>query len=137
MKKVCFEKNNKSCCFVDLIDDKVVVVSKGASNPFDYLEQLTNSIRTLASKSSPCSSMEVYVDLLSCVGNRVNRFGKAFFNHDTNSIDIFSFMNIASDTIPENIKQHLASFYRKHSNSLIKNSVLTENEKHELKKAAL
>lgn len=136
MRKLCFEKNKNNCCFVDMVGDRVVVVSKGASNPFDYLDQLTNSVRTLTSKTG-LYNVEVYVDFLSCVGDRVNRFGKALFNHDTKSIDIFSFVNVTNDAIPENIKQHLALFYKKHTNSLIKNSVLTEQEILKIRKAAI
>lgn len=136
MKKICFEKNNHNCCFVDIIDDKVIIVTKGSLNPFDYLDQLSNSIQTLAKKEST-KEVEVYVDFLSCVGDRVNRFGKTLFNNETKSLDVFSFVNIASDAIPSKIKKHLVSFYKKHTNSVINNSILTEHEIIKIKKTAI
>lgn len=136
MKKICASKNSDYCFFVDIIDDKVIIVSNGSSNPFDNLELLTNSVETLAGKLKH-SDVEVYVDLLSCVGDRINRFGKACFHSETRTIDIFSFVNIATDAIPDKIKDHLAKFYGKHINSVIKNSVLTRAEIGKVKKYAI
>jgi predicted metal-dependent hydrolase len=136
MKKICSSKNSDYCFFVDIIDDQVIIVSNGSSNPFDNLELLTNSVETLAGKLNR-SDIEVYVDLLSCVGDRINRFGKARFHSDTRTLDIFSFVNIATDAIPENVKNYLTKFYEKHINSVIKNSVLSQAEICKVKKYAI
>ena len=136
MKKVCSSKTNDYCFFVDVIDDKVVVVSKGAANPFDNIELLSGSIETLARKINR-NDIEIYFDLLSCVGDRFNRFGKLCFHHESNSVDIFSFVNIATEAIPDKIKSFLSKFYDKNINTVIKNSVLTQSEICKVKKIAI
>ncbi len=85
--------------YINRINSKLLVISAGSGNPFEFIDVLNKAIAASASKIKS-KVVEVYLDLLSCLGDRSNRFAKMIYNQNTRQIDPFSLKNIKKETLP-------------------------------------
>lgn len=136
MRKVCFNKSTDSCIYIDKMENAIVVITKGVTNPFDYLHALNKCIFGISDKINS-NIIEVYFDMLSCVGDRINRFGKLSFDAKSSCIDFLSFHTISKDSMPNEVVEYLRNFYTTHDGIISQFSILTQSEKTRLKNNAL
>ncbi|MBF0337918.1 MAG: type II toxin-antitoxin system RnlB family antitoxin [Nitrospirae bacterium] len=131
MKKQIYNKCCSSFFYIDVIKDKILVISIGSDSPFDFLHVLTKTIID-KSQTIKMNVIEVYFDLLSCVGNRINRFAKTTYDKKGKAIDFLSTETIERETLPADIISTLQEFYGKHLEEATKYSILTSSEKEKL-----
>lgn len=74
-------------------------------------------------------SIELYIDMLSCVGSNKQRFSKIKYNFKYKAFDYSSFKNISQDSLPKAIVDKMKLFYSKDNSNIWANLLLSDNEK--------
>lgn len=136
MKKIIYKKNLSSYFYIKRIKDTVLIISIGPDNPFEYINALNKGIDSNSDLIAD-KRVEVYLDLLSCVGKNENRFSKLIFNKGNHQIDIDSIHAIKAFELPEDALVELKNFYRRHFKEAMRYSILTYKEKEELTLSAI
>ena len=128
MRKVKYSKAHSAYFYIGSVGNKVVIISAGPHSPFDHVSVLQRSIRNITDRLKT-EKVEIYVDLLSWLGDRTNRFYKMFYNKKEDKFDILSIKEIDRKHLPQDIKATLRKFYKDKLEEIIEHSVLTKTEK--------
>lgn len=128
MKKISYRDNLSSYFYVEQLDDFLIVISIGSDNPFEFTGVLFDAINELSEQISN-SDIEIYFDLLSCVGNNENRLSKLSYNKNKPSSFINNIVNIHNHDLPFAVLNELKKFYSEHLNEALFYSILSKKEK--------
>ena len=109
----------------------MLIISIGPDSPFEFINILSKTIETKAEHIHQ-NEIEVYLDLLSCVGNNENRFLKLAYNKTKHYSIINDSQSISNEELPEDISNALKSFYEKHLSEAMRYSILSQKEKNNL-----
>lgn len=130
MKEISYNKNSISAFYIDLIEDKIIIVSKGNESPFEYLSFLNNALIEYSRFFN--TDFKVYIDLLSYTGNTFSRFIETDFLFRKQRIDILNCNYLSEEVLPKSVKKYLKNFHNYRLVEILSGSTLTDNEKREL-----
>lgn len=131
MKKIYYKNNLSSYYYIEEVNKRLLIISIGPDNPFEFTNILINTVRDY-SENITKNNIDVYFDLLSCVGNNENRYSKlTYYKNNPNSF-INNIINIESNELPTDILQRLKKFYDDHLNEVLLYSILSNKEKSKL-----
>lgn len=131
MRKIIYSSHLSSFFYIQQIKNKLLIVSIGADSPFDFINVLSKAIEARAEHIHQ-NAIEIYFDLLSCVGNNENRFSKLEYNKTKHASVINDIQIISNDELPEDVSNALKSFYEKHLSEAMRYSILSQKEKNNL-----
>ncbi|MCK5505984.1 MAG: type II toxin-antitoxin system RnlB family antitoxin [Thermodesulfovibrionia bacterium] len=131
MKKFFYNHNLSSYFYIQQINNQLLVVSIGPDNPFEFAGVVLDAIHKHTEQNNE-SDIEIYFDLLSCVGNNKNRFTKLTYNKKMSNSFINNIVRIDSHDLPEAVLRKLKKFYAKHLNEALLCSILSKKEKSNL-----
>ncbi|MEW6419793.1 MAG: type II toxin-antitoxin system RnlB family antitoxin [Nitrospirota bacterium] len=126
-----YSKKLSSYFYVRRLDDQLLVISIGSDSPFEFVDILIKTIQKEAERIDK-NGVEIYFDLLSCVGNNENRYSKLiYFKKQPNEL-IDKVVAVKSCELPDNVSQELKKFYAKHLSETLLYSILSNKEKSKL-----
>lgn len=131
MRKIIYSSHLSSFFYIQQVKNKLLIVSIGPDSPFEFINVLSKAIETKAERIYQ-NEIEVYLDLLSCVGNNENRFSKLAHNKTKHYSIINDIQSISNEELPEDVSNELKSFYEKHINEAMRYSILSQKEKNNL-----
>lgn len=131
MRKVTYSNGLSSYFYVEQIQERLMIVSIGSDNPLEFIGILDKTIQNYTQNINK-NEVEIYFDLLSCVGNNENRYLKLIYNkNDKNAF--FNKINIIEiNGFPSEVILKLKMFYENHLNEALLYSILSNNEKNKL-----
>lgn len=128
MRKIIYSKDLASYFYIQLVDGKLLIVSMGADNPFEFMDVLGETIQKEANRIDK-DEVPVYFDLLSCVGKGENRRLRLTFNKKSPNTFINEVINLSDRDLPFDVSHALNKFYAEHLNEALRYSVLSNKEK--------
>ncbi len=131
MKKVIYRNNLISYFYVDKVNDGLLIISIGPDNPFEFTNILIDTLRDCSTNIIK-KEVDVYFDLLSCVGNNENRYSKLTYNKNSPTSFINNITKINGSELPSAVSQELKKFYADHLNEVLLYSILSNKEKSKL-----
>lgn len=127
MKKVVFDRKIASYFYIDAVNDKVLVITMGPDSPFYFPAPVVESIENECDRLKK-KLVDIYIDLLSSTGDSSNRFIKFTYRRGSNEININAAETVKRIDLPNDLKNDLIHFYKKHFNELTHHSALTCGE---------
>ncbi|MBF0563620.1 MAG: type II toxin-antitoxin system RnlB family antitoxin [Nitrospirae bacterium] len=131
MNKVVYGNNLASYFYIQRIGNQLLVISIGSDNPFEYIGVLFDAIHKHPEHINS-AVVEIYFDLLSCVGNNESRFSKLTYDKNIPNSVIDNFVSIDSSILPNSILKCLKKFSSKHFDEALLYSILSNREKNRL-----
>jgi hypothetical protein len=136
MNKVIYSDNYSSYFYFQQIENFLLIISIGADSPFEFVGVLLDEIHKYTKQNNQ-SDIEIYFDLLSCVGNNENRFSKLSYNKNIPSSFIYNIERIDIDDLPDTVLKELKNFYSKHLSEALLYSILSNKEKSTLSASSI
>lgn len=131
MNKIVYSHNLLSYFYIQRVGEQLLVISIGSDNPFEFAGVLIDAIHKNTEQFNK-SEIEIYFDLLSCVGNNKNRYSKLVYNRTSPTSFINNITRIDSHELPDAVYKELNKFYSKHLNETLRYSILSNKEKSNL-----
>jgi hypothetical protein len=131
LNKVVYSHNLLSYFYIQRIEDQLLIISIGPDNPFEFAGVLVDAIHKNTEQFNK-SEIEVYFDLLSCVGNTENRYSKLVYNRFSPTSFINNITRIDSHELPASVYKELKKFYSEHLHETLCHSILSNKEKSNL-----
>lgn len=131
MNKVVYSHNLVSYFYIQRVGEQLLVISIGPDNPFEFAGVLIDAIHKNTEQLNK-SEIEIYFDLLSCVGNNENRYSKLVYNRTSPASFINNITRIDRYELPDAVYKELDEFYSKHLNEALRYSILSNKEKSNL-----
>lgn len=114
--------------YIQRIDKQLLVISIGPDSPFEFIDILIKNIQK-EMEHLHRSNVDVYFDLLSCVGNNENRYSKFTYVENQGNTFIDSLSHLKAQELPYDVSQELRKFYSDHLKEALRYSILTNKEK--------
>lgn len=114
--------------YIQRIDKQLLIISIGPDSPFDFVDILFKAIQKEAEQLH-CDKVDVYFDLLSCVGDNENRYSKLPYIKEQVNTFIHHIVHLNTNELPGNVSKELSKFYSDHLKEALRYSVLTNKEK--------
>jgi len=131
MRQIKYGKDVPGQLYIGRVGNKLLAISIGSRGPFEFID-VFNKAATAYAKNFKEEFIEIYLDLLSCLGNKSNRFAKIIYDKKKGQVDIFSVEEIEKDKLPPEIRKELIKFYKQKVNLILEKSILTNREKQKI-----
>ncbi|MBF0555650.1 MAG: type II toxin-antitoxin system RnlB family antitoxin [Nitrospirae bacterium] len=135
MRKFKYKQDNRSYFYAEPITDGLLIISIGHDNPFLHLDVLWKAIHENSSETTEV--INLYFDLLSCIGNNPNRFYFIKYDLTIDRPDFSSAKYLDNTGLSDEIKDIINKLYKSKINEIIDYSVLTKREKENILASAL
>lgn len=135
MDEYIYDQNLISSFFIENCSDSICIITNGPDSPFNFIDILEQTIEKYA-KNIDSKNINIFIDMLSCVGSGYDRFCRLKYNKVSKEIDFFDLEYVEYSELNKKIKDLFDKFYKSNLDRILENSVLSETEKQQFKNAA-